>query len=579
MKRKQILSIVLATAMSVTLLAGCGQKNNEDSKGQESSSQAVSSQVQGSTAEQAGEEDPYKDIRISDEVITLTMAGPSGATAQDWNSTLQFQEYEKRLGIKLDATAYSNEQWSSKFTLMMAADEMPDILALGQQNISRSEMQQYADEGYLLDFSKYLDVMPNVSRLMEEYPGWAKSITSDNGSIYGFTNLDLSGVSTFAEYCFMNQSWLDNLGLERPTTLDEFYNVLKAFKEQDANGNGDPDDEIPFAYAAGRRWGIVPIRLAFGIDDTREMFDDPLWTQKDGKVGLWNTTDNYKEYLKFMHKLYAEGLMNEDAFVVEAAELDALGEENKVGYIANSYKVGVTKELQDEMKWYQVAGLTQEGYQDEQVWVKKNTYGTGVRIIANADTKYPEAIAKFVDYLHTPEGSLSTRNGYPGVTFDWIEVDGYKIADHAAKAKEAGLDNNEYRSKVLALGALSGCSFAEGTIYDMLNNIDLKELTDTNSACWEASTVNAVRAEGVRRSTTVLKDVYPTLFYTDAENSERAIIVTDITNYFGNMVAQFVTGQSDIDAEWDNYLKKLDDMGLPRLLEIEQAAYDRYVGK
>ena len=577
MKRKQILSIVLAAAMSVTLFAGCGQKN-EESKVQESSSQAVSSQAQGST-EQAGEEDPYKDVRISDEVVTLTVAGPSGATAQDWNSTLQFQEYEKRLGIKLDATTYSNEQWGSKYTLMMAADEMPDILALGQQQIARSEMQQYADDGYLLDFSKYLDIMPNVSRLMEEYPGWAKSITFDNGAIYGFTSLDDSGVSTYAEYCFLNQSWLDNLGLERPTTLEEFYNVLKAFKEQDANGNGDPDDEIPFAYAAGRRWGVVPIRYAFGIDDTREMFDDPLWTQKDGKVGLWNTTDNYKEYLKFMHKLYEEGLMNEDAFVVDAAELDTLGQENKIGYIANSYKVGATKELQDEMKWYQVVGFTQEGYQDEQVWVKSNVYGTKIRLMANADTKYPEIIAKFVDYLYTPEGSLSTRNGYPDVTFDWVEVDGYKIADHAAKAKEAGLDAAEYRNKVLAIGSINLCSYAEGTIYDMLNNIDVKELTDTNSACWETAGVNALKAEGTRRSTTVLKDIYPTLFYTDAETSERAIIVTDITNYFGNMVAQFVTGQLDIDAEWDNYLKKLDDMGLPRLLEIEQAAYDRYVGK
>lgn len=577
MKRKQILSIVLAAAMSVTLFAGCGQKN-EESKVQESSSQVASNQMQGST-EQAGEEDPYKDVRISDEVVTLTVAGPSGATAQDWNSTLQFQEYEKRLGIKLDATTYSNEQWSSKYTLMMAADEMPDILALGQQQIARSEMQQYADEGYLLDFSKYLDIMPNVSRLMEEYPGWAKSITFDNGAIYGFTSLDDNGVSACAEYCFLNQSWLDNLGLERPTTLEEFYNVLKAFKEQDANGNGDPDDEIPFAYAAGRRWGVVPIRYAFGIDDTREMFDDPLWTQKDGKVGLWNTTDNYKEYLKFMHKLYAEGLMNEDAFVVDAAELDTLGQENKIGYIANSYKVGATKELQDEMKWYQVVGLTQEGYQDEQVWVKRNTYDNKIRLMANADTKYPEIIAKFVDYLYTPEGSLSTRNGYPDVTFDWVEVDGYKIADHAAKAKEAGLDEAEYRNKVLAIGSINLCGYAEGTIYDMLNNIDVKELTDTNSACWEKAGVNALRAEGTRRSTTVLKDIYPILFYTDVETSERAIIVTDITNYFGNMVAQFVTGQLDIDAEWDNYLKKLDDMGLPRLLEIEQAAYDRYVGK
>ncbi len=569
MKRKQILSIVLAAAMSVTLFAGCGQKN-EESKVQESGSQVVSSQTQGST-EQAGEEDPYKDVRISDEVVTLTVAASSGATAQNWNDTLQFAEYEKRLGIKFDATTYTSEQWNSKLTLMMASDEMPDIVVgMG----SRSEVQKYADEGYLLDFSQYLDIMPNLSRLMEEYPAYAKAITYDDGKIYGFTMLNNFGKVARVEYMFMSQTWLDNVGMERPKTLDEFYEVLKAFKEKDANGNGDPDDEIPMAYATNRRWSEIPIRYAFGIESNEEVV---MWrADENGKVGLWESTDNYKDFLKFMHKLYTEKLMNDDAFVVDGAENDARGKEGKVGYIANVAEVGNTKELQDQFQWFELAGLTQEGYQDENVMVLTNNIGSGVNFVANANTEHPEVIAKFVDYLFTPEGSLSGGNGYADVTFDWIDVDGFPICDHGKKAEEAGMTQVDYRNKYLALGCFRFYLDPAGTIYDMLANADIEKLTDTNTDVWATTTVNALRAEATRRSDVVVKDPFPVLYYTDAEATERATIVTDLSSYLKNMKAQFITGEIDIDSNWDGYLKKMDEMGLPKLLEIDQAAYDRY---
>lgn len=573
MKKKQILSVVLTAAMSLTLLAGCGQKN-EESKQQESSSQVASSQVAENTS-QAGEEDPYKDVRISDEVVTLTMASPTGATAQDWNSTLQFAEYEKRLGVKLDCTTYTDEQWGSKFTLMMASDEMPDLVTwIG----TKADAIKYGEEGYLLDYSQYLDVMPTVSRLMKEYPTFAKSITADNGAIYGFTTINLDGLDAGAagDYCFISQTWLDNVGMERPTTLEEFYNVLKAFKEKDANGNGDPDDEIPMAFSTSRKSALLPIRYAFGINNTNSADSKVLWKANDGQIEPWNTTDNFKEYLKFVHKLYAEKLIYQDSFVVENAELDKLGQEGKIGYISNTHMVGVEKELQDKWGWYQVVGFTQDGYQDEQIWVKVSVpRSLDMRWSANANTEHPEVIAKLVDYLYTPEGSLSGRNGYPGVTFDWIEVDGYKIADHTEKAAAAGMSAGDYRSKYLALGCTGLITYSEGTIYDMLTNIDPEKLTDTNGDCWKVAGVNAIKAEGMRRETTVLKDAYPVMEYSDAEATERATIVTDIETYLENIIARFITGEVDIDAEWDNYIKKLNDMGLERLIEIEQAAYSR----
>ena len=129
-QRKQMLSALLVIAMLGTLLTGCGQKEEEG--GEKDNTEVAENDNQ--------EEDDSKEedsIRISDDVITVTLAGPSGATAMDWNSTLQFAEYEKRLGIKFDATTYTNEQWSSKVTLIMASDEMPDILTMSKDVYKR----------------------------------------------------------------------------------------------------------------------------------------------------------------------------------------------------------------------------------------------------------------------------------------------------------------------------------------------------------------------------------------------------------------------------------------------------------
>lgn len=72
---------------------------------------------------------------------------------------------------------------------------------------------------------------------------------------------------------------------------------------------------------------------------------------------------------------------------------------------------------------------------------------------------------------------------------------------------------------------------------------------------------------------------YPRTIFTNDETTELSTLKTDITNYMKTMKAQFITGELDIDTNWDAYLAELDKMGLDRLLEIEQAALDRYLAK
>src|SRR5690606_4877116 len=130
---------------------------------------------------------------------------------------------------------------------------------------------------------------------------------------------------TEAPYFSINVKWLENLGLDVPTTVDEFYTVLKAFKEQDPNGNGI-QDEIPF--------------LSWGLDSPS--FREALtWygvfagiAEDNGTVYYKQATEEYKEFLAFMKKLYDEQLFYNDSITLTAQQAQALaqdGDVNKVG--------------------------------------------------------------------------------------------------------------------------------------------------------------------------------------------------------------------------------------------------------
>lgn len=512
----------------------------------------------------------------SGEVVTLTFSAQND-TGTDWNETLVFQEYEKRLGIKLDTTTYSSEQWTSKYTLMLTGDELPDLV---RPNVSYTEFQKQAKDGYFLDFSQYLDQMPNLQAIMEEYPEYAKTITSEDGSIYGFPQLQTFPPNTKDSYYVFNNSWLKNLGLEKPKTLDELYNVLKAFKEQDANGNGDPNDEIPMGMGNTATNASVndverPIMWAFGMNTRDSGY--ALKADENNQVGIWNTTENYKDFLKYMNKLYSEELINQDAYSLDSSALQEMAKENKVGFVGT---IGsILPALQEDKEFYYMPlGFIQEGYTDHSSSTISRTGGAGnVLLAANAETENPEAVVKFVDYMFSVEGSISTGNGYEGITFAYNDICGQQVIDHNEFWTAAGYESQEaYRNAVLALNATRIFISPYGSIYNLLDNVETDQLL--SDEVWAVCTVNALRELAFRDETVEVHLQFPGLIYTDEEATERSSLYSDINNYINTSKAQFITGEMDIDASWDAYIEKLNQMGLERILEIDQAAYDRYIG-
>ena len=176
----------------------------------------------------------------------------------------------------------------------------------------KASESMFGSQGLVLPLNEYLDTISvGYKAAFEELDGLRDYITTPDGNIYSLPNVDGSLHVQYNMKLWLNTTWLDNLGLSMPTTTDEFYNVLKAFKEQDANGNGNPNDEIPFSTVTSGAGTQIDGFLMNPFQQTSE--NTKLYID-NGVVTYAPVQDNYKEGLKYLNKLWAEGLINPESF-------------------------------------------------------------------------------------------------------------------------------------------------------------------------------------------------------------------------------------------------------------------------
>lgn len=564
-------AIVLAVSMAVSL-AACGKQAGET----RNAGSAANTENTGSADTQASSGTGSVEVNetgypITSEEITVTAAGPMPSGCEDWSQLAVIDEYANRLGIRLDCDFYETD-WETQLTLKVAGDELPDMLIGCSMNVS--DVNEWGGEGYFLDLSQYMDLMPNLKAYFDQYPELEAYCTTSDGHIYGLPKLKVDMTDRLTR-SFINKQWLDNLGLSVPTSIDEYYDVLVAFKEQDANGNGDPDDEIPLLFTSdsGGYTALEKTLLdAYGIFTT-----DPnyvLQADESGKVELANINDTYKEYLKFMHRLYAEGLMEQEAFTITGDEITT----KQQGDVYGSFGCGsapfvmANKDISYDANWMALSGMSSELHPKREASIASPVQNS-ILVAVNGNTEYPEALARFIDYFYTEEGMLSATKGYDGVTFDMVQDDLLGTEVPEMRIPDGYTSGEEFRYK----GAI---------LNEALNlvekNIDRQAMFESDREVlekpefvekygWAARVIDAFKSDDVTGV-----EAYPVVSYTSDEVEERGAVYKDITTYLKQARAQFITGELDLDKDWDTYVNTLNQMNLGRLLEIEQAAYDRY---
>lgn len=298
--KKKIMAVVLASAMAASL-AACGNNEGSDGGGQNAQgSPATSSSTSGGSGSSAGGTGTSGEFFPLKDSVTVTIAGRREDAETAMSDRQVFKDLEEQTNLKVDWIDWPSSQFSEKQGLAFAGESFPDAM-MGNFILSTTELVQKGAEGWLMTWNDYIneEYMPNFYDLCQRAPGLLESITAADGNIYGLPQFDMVGLSITNDTLVINTEWLEKVGKEMPTTIGEFYDVLKAFKEAgDLNGNGKAD-EIPFTFQfnAGNNGQLSFMGftgLAYNTQHERVCY-------KDGKVVYVPQEEEYKEFLIYMN--------------------------------------------------------------------------------------------------------------------------------------------------------------------------------------------------------------------------------------------------------------------------------------
>lgn len=567
-KRNRILALLFAGVMSMSaLMTGCGNdtvQSTEVNNVQESTGGNVATE---STA-------PVDNI--------LKIAVHSNAFITDYEDNYLTHYFEDKLGIEIEFELLpaTNADAFTKISLMAnGGGELPDILLIAQ--LTAETVAQYGKDGVFLPIQDYLtdpSVMPNFNNIPDEdRTKMLSAVTMADGNIYGFPKSEEQDWNLTPNRMYINQAWIDKLGLEMPKTTEDLKDVLIAFRDKDPNGNGIKD-EIP---AYGMQLGNYGQNITAALMNSFTFWNDGLKTANYGlvldesgkKVGAPFTTDEWKQGLLYMKDLYDEGLLAPGIFTDDETQFKATlnAETNVVGLVAS----GSTGNWADYAKNPNFLEMTMaepftgpEGacYTPYAIYTAVN----GGFIFA--DSNKVDLALKFIDLCYDAETSKIMRYGQEGVHWSTDEKD------------LEGLSNAFIEAGVCEKASMALIE----NIWAVNNNVTWRNVCPRyESKEFKAAIVDLAGGDnyGWPYNTQALNSmlyvdkhpeyVLPTLKYTSEESEKILDAVANIPGFVHQSMAEFITGVRDIEDGWDTYLAELENMGLSTWLSIAQDAYDR----
>lgn len=482
---------------------------------------------------------------IVSEPITMTVLFPRLAVHGDFDEMWFVKKIEELTNIHLEFVAVDSEGFAEKKNLVLASGDYPDLFFNG---VTRTDEAIYGPQGIFVNLAPYLEeYAPNATDMFNTYTEVRKTFTFPEGSLYAMPGfIDVYRYIT-KNNVYINEQWIENLGYEMPGTLDELYEVLSAIKTGDPNGNGEAD-EIPVSTLYGKEMDIF-VLSALGYVDIRH-------DVKDGTYVYVPMQEEYKEYLTYMHRLYAEGLLDPEYFTQTAEQLNAKTASGLVGMGATQPHMTIA----DENIWreYTITPAITSDYNATAMGPRNSNYEPPTMIVTDK-CAYPEAAVRLVDFFYTQEGSRMVRGGPEYGTWDgdggWEIISDNEIKLHTGDYTSFW----NFRATQTPLNLPYFCGE------------DVMFITVAGDA------KNTWFSEQVEKSNNVAcaRFGYPDVSFTEDEIAEISTFV-DLDNYVIQMDAQFITGALSIEDGWDSYIDTLQGMNVDRMIEIRQAAYDRW---
>ena len=472
--------------------------------------------------------------------------------AQDLNENEIYGALSELTGVNIDWTLVATDE-ETKRNLMWASQDLPDVI--GQNLFTENDLTTYYQYGVLLPIDDYIDsCMPNLKWVCSN-PGFETvldSLKQADGKIYSLPKIESDNHTQVTSQVSINQTWLDALGLEMPTTTDELYDVLVAFRDGDPNGNGE-QDEIPFTYLYGQNWMNGQLNGWFGVT-TDFMID------LDGKVTYSPYEDGYKEMVKFLARLWKDGLMDPEFFTQDYSTYNAKGFDGRYG-VFQSYGRYITVKEEDFGNYAYLAPLASGT--DVSGSVRFRPDGATLELnmaLISASAEKPELLLQYIDMLYDPYYGLQVGRGVIGKHLKYNE-NGNLVNDLDAVPSNFATFEEWRRATV-----------AHQIPYAIMDEY-IPDLIGTNAEliCYKEQS-SFYRDQFINM-------ILPWHYNTQEENDGLAEYATDLQKYTTEQFARWVSGAGDVDAEWDDYKAQLETLHVNEYVAVEQAMVDRILAQ
>lgn len=534
----------------------------------------------------------FSTLAVAEEKVTVSLLTTRNSTATNDIEDVWFFKYlaqKMNVDFELEQTLETDQ----RISLMFASDSVPDLVwGIG---LSNNDVMVYGvQEGMLLNWKDLItpELMPNTYQAMQDYPDAFTASTAPDGNIYtlpmitGSSYYANTGSFSAAIRMYINKDWMDACGItELPTTLDEYLEVLRTFKEKDPMGLGE--NNIPLI--GNQEKDKTFVWNALGFHGTATQAYGTAFDLKDNQLVLPCYTEEAKEFITFYNTLYNEGLISPDYFTLDQTAARGLMASGVCGVLGDSTLAAIGDAWSS---WIALSPLTSD-VNDVAVAAFNPGYSVG-QLYASAYTEHPEVLARIVDYMYSDEGALYYFYGPMkgteetlGVVDGWYYDENNRITTDKVVNGEF-TDISEYAYQYIksyssapgrfdhysqTAAAMAGIEFPgkEMTIVDKLTGAEIPSLImdvytdDNNDGHWRIT-----QSEAMIDHLTAVR--LPAVYLTAEQNQRVADLSTVINDYVTAESAKFIVGTRPL-SELDAYFEELKSLGIEEYIAIYQEAY------
>lgn len=539
MKKKKIVNVLCIVLVTAMFLSACGGTSSETS----SNPVMVSS---------------VNEFPITEEPTTLKVFVAKPSDVEDLETNTFTKWYEEKTNVKIDWKFVTGDVRQS-INLQIASNDYADVfLGFG---FSRSEQVAYHNQGIFIDMSDLYEKHGYyIKKMFEDDPRIETAARHTDNKLLGIPNIldDFSNAATYKMWVY--EPWMKKLGAKNPETTEEFYELLKRFKEEDPNGNGIAD-EVPLAgrNTTGYEQSVVTYLMSSFVPwGTFGFYND------NGKAAYSPIQDGAREGIRYMKKLYEEGLLHTDSFTMDRNRITALAE-------AETPILGAAPS-----KWTTqfAIGGSDSGRVNEYIAIPPLEGPDGVRFSQLGLTdpgcsffsitsacKNPEVAFKWIDWFYSEEQYIKNRGpaGIRKASEGELGFDGeqalYTI-ENTTGVTDLTLQNERWSFTAPCYWPL------ERSIKTLDNSLD------------SIRQKNAYKAYELYKPYLAENVVYADITVAPDEGEEYMELRTNLRSAAESGVISFIIGENDIDTDWDEYVDDFYRLGLERYLELVQKDID-----